>query len=438
MSRITGHLLVLLNSIPLKLFSFIFFVWQIPAISGHSQTLTTFPQQQKNRPEIKANELSDNFIRELGPSKKEFLNPSDTSEQEFLGADPQEKEQERLNLILEEWREAARYARDNTEDFAKLYIAISNYSKDLGLPSSQNNIALQSAIYGVLAMGDKEALNRYYKLKDIPESSEKHKEIAKEIKALKTIVNRIYSPMVTVFASGNIRGIATNTSPESTTAGTGTLGAFYSSSDNIFSAQLAVASTQDTIRSGFGTLLLAPGNGKSFQSAIIEWYPRIGKEFEWLHPTNSWLHLYGTFSASLWEIEKDANGNCTSCKSVSTVGFGLLYHHRLFSGLIADTEVGLSGEVGIAGRWLGGDIRNMLIDDIDTEKYLSIFPSKKSFYPGLEGGLTLNFGQVAGALQAYYLFKKKNEPIDGLTGLQISVGLSVRGDIIRGFLGNRE
>ena len=94
----------------------------------------------------------------------------------------------------------------------------------------------------------------------------------------------------------------------------------------------------------------------------------------------------------------------------------------------------MDAELGVSGRFLGGDVRNVLKTEIGNKKYLESFPSKRWGFLGVEGGFTLNFGQLVGAVQAYYLFPKKNEPIEGLSKLQISFGVSVRGDIIKDIL----
>ena len=193
-----------------------------------------------------------------------------------------------------------------------------------------------------------------------------------------------------------------------------------------------MAASQDTVRSAYGSFLLAPANGSGLKSAILEYYRRLGRL-----GSRDWLHVYGTTASSVWALGDDGSGNSLS-NSVSTFGIGILYHRQFFSGRLAETEVGIDGEIGVAGRWLDGDIRNLLNDSATKAQYLSAFKTEKNFFAGLEAGMTINFGQVIGSVQAYYLFPKAKEPINGLTGLQLAIGLSVRGDIIKGFLDRKE
>jgi hypothetical protein len=323
------------------------------------------------------------------------------------------------------WQASARYARDNKVSFARL---IEMYSKNQDIVEISRGAAapLNYLAYAVLASQDQKTIDQYYTDNRIVDGPIKNA-IKSEIAAIKQSIAKISGPTIAVFASGNIRNIATNDAPEPTTTGTGTLGATYASSNHVLSVQFTVAATLDTTRSGFGSYLLAPLNGKSLRSALIEWLPKLN----W--SDRSWLHLYGNFAASTWEVQKDS-----IYKNVTNMGLGVLYHHRIFEGLLAETEVGLDGEIGLAGRWLAGDIRNMLKQEVTTAKYLATFPTKRSFFTGIEAGFTLNFGQVVGSAQAFYFFPKKDEPIDGLTGFQLSVGLSVRGDIIRGALSGKD
>jgi len=381
--------------------------------SSYSQTLTNLPLLQRKRSETDLSNLPSTISN---AALNTFAAPALA-----VGAstDPRPTDE------LTRWQEAARFARDHQEVFSKLLEMYSNFGEIIIIDWNSGEPNLRTLAYAVLSQQNQTTLNQYYADNRITDGTIKTA-IESEINALRTAIKKISSPTITVFATGNIRSIATNKTPEPTTTGTGTLGATYASSKHVFSAQFSVASTLDTTKSGFGSYLLAPLNGKSLKSAAIEWYPKLN----WSN--NSWLHLYGNFASSLWEVQKD-----TIYKNISTIGIGVLYHHRIFEGLIAETTVGLDGEIGIVGRWLDGDIRHLLNDEANTAKYLKAFPTKKSFFTGLEAGLTLNFGQVVGALQVFYFFSKKDEPIDGLTKLQISVGLSVRGDIIRGFLDGR-
>lgn len=386
----------------------------IAETNASAQTLSSVPVLQRKKADVDVQKIS-RLYSETTISKL-FPAPSFKDDTE---------KKKSINEEIENWREASRIARDQTNSFARLMEAYGQYGELINISTGSEGVQ-KAVAYAVLASSGEEVIKKYFTEHEIETADDKDK-IQKEINALKKIIGHLTDPSVTVFASGNIRGVATSKAPDPTTAGTGTLGATYADSRNIFSAQIAVASTQDTTRSGFGSIILAPANGKSLQSALIESYHRICGN------SRSWAHFYATFGSSLWEIQKDS-----LYRNASVIGLGAMYHYRFFNGMIAETQVGLDGEIGICARWLDGDVRNLLNDSSGTLKYLVAFPTEKNFYAGLEAGITLNFGQVVGALQAYYLFPKMKESVDGLTGLQLAIGISVRGDIIRGFLSGND
>ncbi|MVT12291.1 hypothetical protein [Chitinophaga tropicalis] len=327
---------------------------------------------------------------------------------------------------IQHWKDAAKFARENTEDFVELLDFYSKHMKANDLSDHFNTPSTKSIYYASLAVQKPAVLERYFSEYSFDPDGKERKEVEEEIEVIKSFVLKSSKPTASFFASGNIRNVATSKSTEPLAGGTGTIGISYSSNRHLFSAQVAVAATEDTIRSGFGANVLSPVNGKALKSGLLEWYPQITKNI------NNWLHFYGSFSSSVWDVDTTSSGSLT--KSASVIGVGAFFHRRLFGGELGETTVGLDAEFGVSGRFLGGDVRNLLKTEIGKTKYLESFPSKRWAFLGLEGGFTLNFGQLVGAVQAYYLFPKTSEPIDGLSKLQISFGVSVRGDIIKDIL----
>jgi hypothetical protein len=320
----------------------------------------------------------------------------------------------------ENWQNAARYARDHKDQFTRLIMAQTSYP-DLVNANPGAPVPLRYAAYAILASQGDDAINAYYSKYKISDADKQI--IQPEINALKNAINNISSPSVAIFATGDIRGAATVNSSQNTTTGTGTLGVTYTSSKTVYSLKIAIASTQDSIKSGYGSFLLSPSNGSALKSGIFEIYKKITND------DKSWVHFYVTMASSVWQIAQDNTTKTTVTKSASTAGLGLLYRRQLINGLVGNSPVGIDWELGLSGRWLGGDVRNLLLSDEGTAQYLAIFPTKKDIFIGPETGFSLNFGEVTGSFQAYYLFKG-DKPIDGLTGLQVTAGLSVRADLI--------
>lgn len=216
---------------------------------------------------------------------------------------------------------------------------------------------------------------------------------------------------VTLFADGNIRGVATAGSKESTT-GTGSLGIALSSPKITVSAQVTVLSTVDTLRNEVGATILSPLSGKSFQSGLLDL--RVRNVFKKLHLG---LHGYLGASKSVWAQDTAARA--------SVLGTGGLTAFWSEEGKVSDNPVGLLIEAGVALRRIGGDI--------GSAKSLreSMLGTSERTFPGLEGGVQISFNSITAGIGVYWFSGKG---VNGLTGGQLAAGMTVRGDIFAGTL----
>ncbi|WP_432328154.1 hypothetical protein ACRQ5D_34310 [Mucilaginibacter sp. P25] len=325
---------------------------------------------------------------------------------------------------IAKWQAASRYARDNKDDFAKLlsankaYPDLVQFNGNAGQPTSHIAVA-----YAILASQSSANIATYLNNNNIAAPADVTA-IQQEISALKRAISQITSPSLAIFATGDVRGVAAGTTDPTAATGTGTIGFTYASPKTIYTIKIAVASTQDTIKSGYGAFLLSPSNGSPLKSGLFE----VFRKLDW--DDQSWLHFYVTGATSTWQIAQDATTKVVTAKSASTVGAALLYRRQIINGTIGNTGVEGGYELGISGRWIEGDVRNLLQTEDGTKQYLNVFPSKRDHFLGFEGGFSLSFGQITAGLQAYYLFPKSGESVDGLSGLQITAGISIRADLI--------
>lgn len=324
---------------------------------------------------------------------------------------------------LAKWQAASRYARDNKDDFAKLLNANKTYPDLVNFNGNDIDPAHAAVAYAILASQSGSTITTYLTNNSISAQADINA-IQHEIAALKAAISQIASPSLAIFATGDVRGVAAGTTDPTAATGTGTIGFTYTSPKNIYTIKIAVASTQDTVKSGYGAFLLSPTNGSPLKSGLFE----VFRKLNW--DDQSWVHFYVTGAASTWQIAQDATTKVVTAKAASTVGAALLYRRQIINGTIGSTGVEGGYEFGISGRWLQGDVRNLLQTEEGSKQYLNVFPSKKGHFLGFEGGFSLSFGQITAGLQAYYLFPKSGEPVDGLTGLQITAGISIRADLI--------
>jgi hypothetical protein len=245
----------------------------------------------------------------------------------------------------------------------------------------------------------------------------RHANVDAERQTLRELYNEVAAeqddrPAVYVTADGNFRGTASG-GGEGAPVGTGSLALTAITRFANMKAGLAIASTQDTVRDGFGTALLAPANGKALTSGLFD--ARL-----LAFP----LHLYASASRALWQVRDTPD---VRASSTTVIGFGALLYHNFADAKVQDTNLVLSGEAGVAARFMGGDI--MAVDDSIRRRVLS---TTSAAFIGPEVGMQITVGKMAGALQLYYMPHKRDERVPGFSGLQLVAGIGVSGDLFGG------
>lgn len=181
---------------------------------------------------------------------------------------------------------------------------------------------------------------------------------------------------------------------------------------------MTIASTTDTVGSGFGAALLSPGSGRALAFGLIDLH--VPAQFRQIG-----LHGYTTASRSRWRLSE------TTVIDATILGGGLLGYHQIAERSVGNSTISLVVEAGPMVRWLAGDIRS--IGDPDRENAIG---SADSFFGGLETGATLSIGELVGAVQLYHVWPTdRDDLVSGLSGLQLVAGFSVKGRLFGGALG---
>jgi hypothetical protein len=212
------------------------------------------------------------------------------------------------------------------------------------------------------------------------------------------------SIVTTVFASGDVKGLAAGENKEEL-ATNGALGVSMAIRDILITASINVATTMDTLNNTFSNIILNPSNGSGLRSGLLDF--RKKKIFN-----NFDLHLYATVSTSTWKIENEI-------KDVTVGGIGVLIERALISNN-EENEVTLSYELGISVRSLMGELAS------NEEKRLRFLNTKNSVFGGLEGGMTIRVNSLIASLQFYYFI---GDHVNGVTGGQLATGISISTDL---------
>jgi len=130
------------------------------------------------------------------------------------------------------------------------------------------------------------------------------------------------SAYVEIFADGNIQGLVQNSENAPDAIANGTLGISVTKKNIIWVASVNIASTTDTVSSGFNL-----------------WDKSIG------------ISGYASASSSKWSI-----GDTT--KAASVVGLGLTLVNDIIQSTKGSNTVGLGFDVGLSYRGIYGDISN--------------------------------------------------------------------------------
>lgn len=313
---------------------------------------------------------------------------------------------------------AMRFARDSSTKFQE---AMQLYSRFPGTftRAADRPYSPERALALALVADDATAMRKIAaRFQGSPEDSMRMESDARALRQELRLVRSRATTQVLVFADGNIKGAASG-APSDGPVGTGSLGVSLQRGQTHWTASIAVASTSDTITSGFGASLLSPASGKRLFSGLIDLRTML---------RNQPLHIYLTSSKSTWRMTNSAND--TISLDAVMFGAGALRYWDLANGYVGDNYVALRLEAGGAMRWMTGDI----VDSTANVFRKQNLGTQKRHFAGIEGGMQISFGRVTAATQVYYLrtVGRLKSQVRGLTRGQIVAGLSVAGDIFRG------
>lgn len=249
--------------------------------------------------------------------------------------------------------------------------------------------------------------------------------IAVEAESIQRAVNGLRErTIVALYADGTVRDAVTGSGGKDNTAGTGSIGLAASfASGWQLTTSVAVASTVDSIKSGYGASVLLPGAGKGKLSTFV---------FEAFSPPikRAWqvgVHGYVSGGNSTW-VDSLARS-----RTAATLGAGIgVYRDFLCRCRLLDSDVGITLSAGWATRSIQGNVAqsDSVLD--------ATVRTRDRFYNGPELGLALTIGSVKAGVQYYHMGKAdKDVSIPSLTGGQLVVGISVSGAIVSGPLSPR-
>ena len=351
------------------------------------------------------------------------------------------------------WFAADTFATNNTgqaikfvEFFSKADTAIGNKFLDFQSVDPEK----RSLAYIILALQDSVQILKYFRWMDSlhlsPIDSSQIKGNMNHIKSIIFTQSPKGKGRFTLFLSGDFLSTIQNTGTQSgnnSSVGSGSIGVCYTTADRrqSITGKIDLISTQDTVSANYGTQVLVPAKGKGFGTLQFGYSHKICGLDDTLHP---WaLNGFLTYSTQHWRLDSmPATGVSPTSVDTFTLGaslFGLdLTATKAWlcpdSISVGSSKFPLSFNVnmGLAERYLGGDVLKPLQTAGSSLKqtgyYANLFPTKRDFFFGLEGGCSISFGPILAEFEAYYFFPNTNndiQPLYGLTGFQFSFGASV-------------
>lgn len=219
---------------------------------------------------------------------------------------------------------------------------------------------------------------------------------------------------VSIFASGDVRGLISNDSQEQTST-TGSIGIRVEKENVVWSASINIASTIDTLKSDFSKIVLNPASGNRFTSGLLD--VRKSNCFK-LFDKHIGYHGYISGSSSNWKLKE-------TTKSATVFGFGALLYYDVVPPTQSSSNVLNFGfEGGLTYRGVYG---NILTNDLFLEE---VFGSKGNQYWGAEMGIYIQFNNITAAIQGYLLYDiEGQQKVEGITSFQITGGISISGSI---------
>lgn len=218
---------------------------------------------------------------------------------------------------------------------------------------------------------------------------------------------------VEVFADGNFKSVLEDGADVGSI--TGAIGVRYVGSDYLLTAQISVAATSDTIRSGWGSTLLNPAVGRTLRAGLLE-VQYTGWTWAGFHP-----RAYTSVSSSVWAAVLDGEEQ-EQAQATTALGLGIGLVRVLVDPSWTDRDVAVTGEIGITLRWLQGDVAN---DELADFKTATLGVDDERWW-GPEIGFTIQVKDVVAGL-TYYFF---DTDVPGFSDGQVAAGVSLKAAIL--------
>lgn len=307
---------------------------------------------------------------------------------------------------LATWRNAAHTA---TTDAKGVRRAIELLGTDEGLVSSAPDPRFIAAQLARISQDVPSLARAVAEIPSIP-GRDSALVCARQLAALADAFDRERASLsqVSMFAEGNIRGVATGTSQAS--SATGALGIRLESSRYVWTASVNVASTLDTLRSGFGANILQIGVGSGGAVFLTDVRIRAG--------AISGLHLSVGSSRTVWGLQPTP-------LSATVLGGGVGFYRDVLHGQIQDNDVGLSFEGGLGVRYLSGDVR-----DADRSVDTLLNGDGRRTFKGGYISSQIRFGSIVALAQLSWY----SGHVRSLSRVQLVAGFSVQAPIFKGRL----
>lgn len=222
------------------------------------------------------------------------------------------------------------------------------------------------------------------------------------------------------FADGNVRKAIDQEG--SGTPASGSIGFTLARYRSVFSGQINIADTPDTVTAGYGARLVAPGVGGALSAGLVS-FRRLPSP-DSTHGLG--YHLYGSIASSRWATDLDPQGAVVKTTDVGVLGFGVLGTWVVARGTVGDDPVFVAIDGGLSYRQLFGDLATKANGALKERLY----DTSKEKFIGIETGLILQINSIKAGLN-YYFFDGNAR---GLTDGQVVAGFSIQSNVFVGAL----
>lgn len=170
---------------------------------------------------------------------------------------------------------------------------------------------------------------------------------------------------------------------------------------------------------GFGSAVLVPGNGANsinFQHVRYTDLQRVLKN----SPVKVGWGMGAQVTNTTWRLDDNVRQEGT----IVHPRLFIIHRHQLTLDGPNRNTIAYSIAAGYAGRFIGGDIA-------DNEAFLrNAIGTSKAYFHGFEVNFRLGFKNVYLKSDVSMIAKRSGTKVDGLTGVQASVGVVVSADIL--------